>query len=369
MSIFNELLNQLADPKKDSDPDLCDLVVLEQRVLYSAAPIPVDAVEVVEDFDADAEECHFSAGEDIENCFGEIFEAMDSLALDEDGIVSSSELIVVDTSLEGYETLVNDILLASDSSRNFEIVYIDENEDGIEKLTGIFANRQGLDAVHLVTHGADGELELGSSTLDIETLNESESVISQWRFALDRDADFLIYGCNVAETESGEDFVQRFSDIVETDVAASADLTGHAELGGDWDFEFQVGQIEATAAFSIDAQADWLGTLEANGDSQDGTASSLGVSENGEFVVALTAGELGDLPVSAGEDREGQDVFYNVFRQGSDAPVEYFRINDTVAGDQNQVSVAVAANGNSVFVWTSDHTGSCLLYTSDAADE
>ena len=362
MSIFNELLNQLVDPKKDSDPDLCDLVVLEQRVLYSAAPIPVDAVEVVEDFDADAEECHFSAGEDIENCFGEIFEAMDSLALDEDGIVSSSELIVVDTSLEGYETLVNDILLASDSSRNFEIVYIDENEDGIEKLTGIFANRQGLDAVHLVTHGADGELELGSSTLDIETLNESESVISQWRFALDRDADFLIYGCNVAETESGEDFVQRFSDIVETDVAASADLTGHAELGGDWDFEFQVGQIEATAAFSIDAQADWLGTLEANGDSQDGTASSLGVSENGEFVVALTAGELDDLPVSAGEDREGQDVFYNVFRQGSDAPVEYFRINDTVAGDQNQVSVAVAANGNSVFVWTSDHTGSDGVY-------
>ena len=359
MSIFNKLLTQLSAPKTEPSSDRCELVVLEQRVLYSAVPVPVDAVdvvEVVEDFEAESEDCHFAAGADgLESCFGEIFEAIDSLALEEDAVPSTSELIVVDTSLEGYEILVADILSSSDPNRNFEIVYIDQDEDGIQKLTQVFEDRQGLDAVHLVTHGNDGELELGASTLDIDSLNESESAISQWRFALNRDADILIYGCNVAETESGEAFVQLLSDIVETDVAASVDLTGHVDLGGDWDFEFQVGQIEATNAFSVDAQANWQGTLETtNAASQDGTAGSLAISENGDVVFALTSSEF--------DGSVGEDVYYRSIILGQDELSDPIRINDTVEGDQNEVSVAVAANGNTVFVWSSNHTGSDGVY-------
>ena len=82
MSIFNKLLTQLSASKNESSSDHCELVVLEQRVLYSAAPVPVDAVEVVEDFEAESEDCHFAAGADgLESCFGEIFEAIDSLAV------------------------------------------------------------------------------------------------------------------------------------------------------------------------------------------------------------------------------------------------------------------------------------------------
>ena len=151
MSIFNKLLTQLSAPKTEPSSDRCELVVLEQRVLYSAVPVPVDAVdvvEVVEDFEAESEDCHFAAGADgLESCFGEIFEAIDSLALEEDAVPSTSELIVVDTSLEGYEILVADILSSSDPNRNFEIVYIDQDEDGIQKLTQVFEDRQGLDAV------------------------------------------------------------------------------------------------------------------------------------------------------------------------------------------------------------------------------
>lgn len=285
MPIFNK--NQQDDPGQEP----LELIALEPRVLYSAAPIPLDTIDSVEDVDLDAEDSNsvLDTLNEVDSSIDDISDAMESLLSDEQSAVTAtSELIIVDTSLEGYEELVADILSSSDPTRNFEIVEIHEDENGIERLNQIFASRQGLDAVHLVSHGADGQLELGNSTLDIDTLNENQDAISQWRFALNHDADILIYGCEVAETQHGQAFVELLSEYTETDIAASVDLTGNSDLGGDWDFEFHVGQIEAVAAFSVDVQANWQGILEVDASSLDGTAGSLAVSENGDVVQALS---------------------------------------------------------------------------------
>ena len=351
MPIFNK--NQQDDPGQEP----LELIALEPRVLYSAAPIPLDTIDSVEDVDLDAEDSNsvLDTLNEVDSSIDDISDAMESLLSDEQSAVTAtSELIIVDTSLEGYEELVADILSSSDPTRNFEIVEIHEDENGIERLNQIFASRQGLDAVHLVSHGADGQLELGNSTLDIDTLNENQDAISQWRFALNHDADILIYGCEVAETQHGQAFVELLSEYTETDIAASVDLTGNSDLGGDWDFEFHVGQIEAVAAFSVDVQANWQGILEVDASSLDGTAGSLAVSENGDVVQAYTTDSISGNVLN--------DVYYVVSNQDQSETTGPIRINDTVAGEQRDVSVAVAANGNLVFVWTSDHTGTDGVY-------
>ena len=57
------------------------------------------------------------------------------------------------------------------------------------------------------------------------------------------DADLLFYGCDLAGNESGEDLVEFVSAVTGADVAASNDLTGAQELGGDWELEVNVGDI------------------------------------------------------------------------------------------------------------------------------
>ena len=43
--------------------------------------------------------------------------------------------------------------------------------------------------------------------------------------------------------------------------SASEDLTGHGTLGGEWDLEYTIGEIETAIAISPEAQRAWAGIL------------------------------------------------------------------------------------------------------------
>ena len=118
-----------------------------------------------------------------------------------------------------------------------------------------------LDAVHFVSHGADGRLQLGNAWLGSDNLADYEAAIHSWQHALANDADLLIYGCNLAQTEAGQAFIDRLSALTEADVAASDDLTGAKHRGGDWDLEYAAGNVESAVAVSAAARQDWSGLL------------------------------------------------------------------------------------------------------------
>ncbi|MBT8149263.1 MAG: DUF4347 domain-containing protein, partial [Gammaproteobacteria bacterium] len=173
---------------------------------------------------------------------------------------TTHELVLVDTDTPDYQTLVDDLLQHS-GDRQFEIVLLDNTIDGIEQVTAILANYNGLDALHVISHGEDGAIDLGASRLDQKTLDVSSVAIAQWSSAFGVNGDLLIYGCNLAATANGENLVTALGQLTGADVAASDDITGHRSFGGDWDFEYTVGQVETEIAFSSDAQAAWNGLL------------------------------------------------------------------------------------------------------------
>jgi predicted cupin superfamily sugar epimerase len=105
----------------------------------------------------------------------------------------------------------------------------------------VLANRSDIASVHIVSHGAEGSLQLGASTINSDNLQAYSNSLQQWASALTADADILLYGCDVASGETGEAFVQQLSQLTGADVAASDDLTGSAALGGDWDLEVKNG--------------------------------------------------------------------------------------------------------------------------------
>jgi len=190
----------------------------------------------------------------------ELIESPDSIAASTADLIRQ-ELVFIDTDVDNYQQLLNDIINQSDEERNIEVILLDNQRDGIEQITETLANFNNLDAVHLISHGSDGSIDIGNTILDESTLNQSLMEISDWGDAFTEEGDFLIYGCNLAATEEGQSLVDSLSHLTHTDVAASDDLTGAAALGGDWELEYNSGSIESDIAISAEAQQQWNAVL------------------------------------------------------------------------------------------------------------
>ncbi|WNZ24969.1 DUF4347 domain-containing protein [Leptolyngbya sp. NK1-12] len=195
--------------------------------------------------------------------------------------------------------------LVSQFQPGTEVHLLDSSQDAIAQITQVLANRSNLSAVHLVSHGSNGALQLGGDT--IRDLSEYDAELQQWSNSLTADADILLYGCNVAAGEAGVAFVNSLSQLTGADVAASDDLTG---MGGDWDLEYNTGTIETAAIADMTYQGTLANftvtTLSDVVNPSDGVislreavnaANTLGGSNNIFFGVngtfTLTGGELG----------------------------------------------------------------------------
>lgn len=160
-----------------------------------------------------------------------------------------SEIVFIDTGVDDWQTLAAGVDPAS------EIIMIDPARDGVSQISDALAGRSGIDAVHVISHGGEGFVRLGDTTVSAENLAKYKTEISSWSAALAEGADILLYGCDVGAGGEGLGFVESISSLTGADVAASNDDTGHASLGGDWQLETAVGTIETATVVSLAAQS------------------------------------------------------------------------------------------------------------------
>ncbi|MFN6540466.1 MAG: FG-GAP-like repeat-containing protein [Nostoc sp. EkiNYC01] len=164
-------------------------------------------------------------------------------------------IIFIDRAVIGYESLIAGIQPGT------SVVILDSNQDGVEQITQVLQGGN-YQSVQIISHGSSGSLQLGSSQLNSNNLNSYTNQLQQWRNYLTSDADILLYGCNVASLD--RTFVQQLSQITGADVAASDDITGNAELGGDWDLEVKVGKIESDLALTPETTKTYRSILSSN---------------------------------------------------------------------------------------------------------
>ncbi|MCB1759934.1 MAG: DUF4347 domain-containing protein, partial [Gammaproteobacteria bacterium] len=174
-----------------------------------------------------------------------------------------SELIIIDPATPDYQTLVDGLLAQEDDSRQFEVVMLEANRDGVAQIGDILAGFRDLDAVHLISHADAGAIQLGDTLLTEQSLATASGEIAGWASSFSASGDLLIYGCDLASNEAGEMLVDALAALTGADVAASDDITGHQNLGGDWELEYQQGEIETDVVLNVETQQAWQGTLEA----------------------------------------------------------------------------------------------------------
>ena len=167
------------------------------------------------------------------------------------------------------------------------VVVLDPAGDELQQITDTLAQYTGLAGVHIISHGGNGAVKLGNTTLNSASLDRYAGELAQWGDALNADGDLLLYGCDVAEDGAGLDFVQSVAQITGADVAASDDATGNADAGGDWDLEVSTGRIDV--ATLRDASGAWDGVLAPPDPLSDASASDTRPMLNSlvEFSVAF----------------------------------------------------------------------------------
>ena len=77
-----------------------------------------------------------------------------------------SELVIIDSRAPNFQQLHNDIIHAQQQGRNIQVIILDVQRDGIEQISEALTKYNDLDAVHIVSHGESGKLQLGATQLD-----------------------------------------------------------------------------------------------------------------------------------------------------------------------------------------------------------
>ncbi|MEK0188461.1 DUF4347 domain-containing protein, partial [Microcoleus anatoxicus] len=186
----------------------------------------------------------------------------------------NKQIIFVDSSVQDYQSLI-------DNADRAQIFILNENLSAIEQITNALANQKDISAVHILSHGSEGSLKLGSDVLNRNDIEIFSTQLKQWGNAITENGDILLYGCDVAAGDTGKNFVKRLSEITGADIAASDNLTGNAAKGGDWDLEIAMGKIEAAVPFNQEAMKAYDGVLlnynvtVATDDGTGGTANTL----------------------------------------------------------------------------------------------
>ncbi len=170
-----------------------------------------------------------------------------------------TQLVVVDSGVENWEQLVSD--LSTNGSDSYEIVLLDQNSSGLDQITAAVQRFDRLGAIHIISHGDGSGFQLGNERITGDLSADDIGQIASWKNHLLADADLLIYGCDLASTESGRGLVTTLGELTGADVAASDDLTGNAAFGADWDLEFQTGSIDRFGALQALARSNWEGYL------------------------------------------------------------------------------------------------------------
>ena len=243
---------------------------------------------------------------------------------------------------------------------------------GVDQIAAALADTdQPVDELHLVSHGAPGQLTIGGETLDARALAERGR---HWRRYLAPDAIIVLYGCSAGHGTGGRRFVQGLARATGARVFASSTPTGAAARGGDWKFDVfsapaghkNAGAHAPASAFSR-AHDTWPGlltnvtnTLDTGANSFRAAAGSNNIDFTGlggaqtltlASAVTLNSGVNTSLLLSGGTT--------NLTIDGSDIALALSNNYLTIGGTGGPLTLTINSN----------ITGSGLLRIGDGDDD
>ncbi|MEO7577504.1 MAG: DUF4347 domain-containing protein, partial [Massilia sp.] len=278
-------------------------LALEARIMFDAA-LAVSVEHVAHEAPPPADAPHADAAD------ASLLDAVMPAAVGE-AAAAARTVLFIDKAVPDWEKL------AAAAAPGVEVVLLEQNRDGFEQMLAALQGYAPLDSIQIISHGGSGKLSLAATTLTNDNIANFGAELAQLGGALTANGDILIFGCDVAEGEGGQRFIEALAAGTGADVAASTDTTGAAALGANWVLERQTGAIEAGIALADTA-------------SYDGTLAVLAAPSTTwhDVMVGANFDPSNDQQANAGQDVVG-DATHAMLQatQTADAvnPVFYFR--------------------------------------------
>jgi len=260
-----------------------------------------------------------------------------------------SEVVFIDPSVPEVEKIVAQL------PQGAEVVRLSPGTDAVAQISAHLTKKRDLSAIRIISHGNPGHFVLNGKRIDRDFLRNHGDRISAWSQALSENGDILLYACNLAATDEGKVFVEKFADLTGADIAASTDVTGGEAYNGNWDLEYSIGQVD-TAALIIEPDAD----IKLDDIRWDGSASSVwtnGDNWSGDAVPG--AGDdvfIPDPATTGGNDPNLPGAYsYNSFTVEDGGVVNFTNTTSQITG----TSITIDGNGDG---------GGALIATDDNLD-
>ncbi|QQE66990.1 hypothetical protein GFS31_36950 [Leptolyngbya sp. BL0902] len=197
-----------------------------------------------------------------------------------------SSLIVVDSQVDEYWRLV-DHLGRQGTSR-----VIQANEDGVAVITDVLRQYPTVNTLVVIAHGAPGQMFLGRTSLDLDSLEQYSTTLGQWFGESVTSPQIHLYGCQVAAGDAGSEFLSKLHALTGAGIAASPRWVGHADLGGDWNLDATVGAVTAVNTVDHGFAASYRAVLGSDNFGMTAPLLTAGVTSVGSNVGAThQAGE------------------------------------------------------------------------------
>ncbi|MBD2412417.1 DUF4347 domain-containing protein [Nostoc calcicola FACHB-3891] len=272
--------------------------------------------------------------------------------------MKNTSIIFIDSSVANYELLFRAVV------SKIELVILDRHQDGVEQITQVLSQRCGVESVHIISHGSPGCLYLGNTQLSLSTLQRYTQKLQTWSSHLCVSPSLLLYGCNVAAGDAGEEFIDKLHKLTKASIAASANLTGNAALGGDWNLEISRGEVTTAQIFKpeiletynfvlVSSNDNFANRIVLSGNSGNSTGNNVGATgESGEPTQSGTTNSIWwswTAPASGNvvfdTINSGFDTYLDVYTGNAVNSLSLVAANDDLASGNraSQVSFIVTA--------------------------
>ncbi len=216
----------------------------------------------------------------------------------------ANSLVILDPAISDLALLRSGILPTA------TVHILDAQRDGITQITELLQDA-AYETIHLVSHGAPGCLYLGNTELSLSTFAQYALQLTTWNLG---ETDLLLYGCNLAAGDAGEEFLTKLHQLTNATLHAAAQPVGNPERGGTWMLMPQQLHAESSTEKSLPlAFEDFIlsrytglftpgrldtsfgnnGIVTTDFNQQTDTAETILFDSQGRILVAGTAGGLG----------------------------------------------------------------------------
>lgn len=145
-----------------------------------------------------------------------------------DAPAGASEILFVDPSVSDLGTILANL------RPGVEAILLDAKRPAARQMALALEGRDGLDAVHVIAHGAPGHVNFAAGEWSAATLDDDGADLAAIGQALGAGGELLLWSCNAGAGAAGSNFIDALSCATGTPVAAANDLVGSPTLGGDW---------------------------------------------------------------------------------------------------------------------------------------